>query len=145
MDPLLNAMDKIAKQAMDAADARDKDILQRMEDSQEYFAERLEESEEAMRQAVFQRTAEGTAEFSFQEVKEFEKNLPEGHAVALFIGGIGPVFLEEVCSKGPLLVIFRGRAKNKKVVILQHLSQVSITMIAEKTDDPRKPIGFNVL
>ena len=83
-------------------------------------------------------------------INDFHKSLDEEHEVGarLVNFGLSVTFhIEDISYWNPSLISFIGKNESSEPVeLLQHVSQISILLVAMKrdnTDHPKRPIGFS--
>ena len=84
-----------------------------------------------------------------QWMNEFHKSLDEDLEVGVRLVNFGQTVTFHVDDIGywnPSLISFRGKNENgESVELIQHVSQISILLVALKREDmnkPKRPIGF---
>jgi hypothetical protein len=85
-----------------------------------------------------------------QQIADFESRLnPDEEVGARFVAapGEGPIHIENVGYWGPDMLIFHGQnADGRPVQVLQHVTQLSITLTALPTQGPEpRRVGFVLL
>ncbi len=83
-------------------------------------------------------------------INDFEKNLDQEYEVGARLVTFGADFtfyIEDVGYWGPDIIIFYGVDKNnKKVELLQHITQLSVLLIAvDKMQEQPRRIGFALM
>jgi hypothetical protein len=82
-------------------------------------------------------------------INDFHKNLDQEHEVGARLVNFGQTVtfhIEDISYWNPSLISFIGRNSNgEPVELVQHVSQISILLVAMKREDtsqPKRPIGF---
>ncbi|MDD5213402.1 MAG: DUF6173 family protein [Candidatus Gracilibacteria bacterium] len=84
-----------------------------------------------------------------EQIKIFEENLDENHEIggALISSNYNTFYITKVKSSNPDMIIFYGKTENGPVQILQHISQINISLISLKKQKEHKEarrIGFDL-
>ena len=85
-----------------------------------------------------------------RSINSFEKDLDQEHEVGARLVTFGVDFtfhIEDVGYWGPDIIIFHGVDKNnKKIELLQHITQLSVLLIAiDKVQEKPRRIGFTLM
>ncbi len=85
-----------------------------------------------------------------KSINDFEEDLDNDHEVGARLVSFGTELtfhIEDVGYWGPDMIIFYGmNSSNKKVQLLQHLSQLSVLLVAvDKMQEEPRRIGFRLL
>ena len=81
-----------------------------------------------------------------QELREFWENIPDDHDQVALIHGKLQVHVTKVTFIEPSLLAFEGFTESGNVRVLQHISQLQLTMMSVPRDanTPKREIGFFV-
>lgn len=83
-----------------------------------------------------------------KQIQAFEAQLDENSEVGLrfaSFGGTTTMKVEKIGYQNPHLLYFRGKVRGDDALLIQHTSQLSFLMVAEKKQDPTLPatrLGF---
>lgn len=93
--------------------------------------------------------AEWMHERIVRSIVDFEKQLDQDHEIGARLVNFGSnttFHIEDVGYWGPDIIIFYGKSQDGKVELLQHISQLSVLLVALKKvhEEPRR-IGFELM
>ncbi len=93
-------------------------------------------------------TAEAICDRFHELFTAFEKSLNPDEDIAIALASFGvarQIVVTAITSMGPALIVIKGFEDGAKVVLVQHLSQMSFLLVPVKRkdpDEPRRKIGF---